>query len=161
MTLCRKTYFLIIFLLIFISKLIFSDGFVIFIDFITNLDPIYESLRVITCLHHPKVGLGEPSFLPTIKCESYVEKGVQRSAAMISSQQPVPCCPSKQDLTIIIEIQMMRKDEKNLQSCAWVKIPLFESDNLLCGRWRTHLKNLPIDYDAKFSSFYSLLDVFF
>jgi hypothetical protein len=69
---------------------------VIFIDFITNLDTQYASARVITCLHHPKSGLGEPSVLPIVNCESYNDSGNMTSVALISTKQPVPRCPPQQ-----------------------------------------------------------------
>ena len=136
----------------------------IFIDFITNLDPLFGCVRVITCLHHSKSGLGEPSVLPIINCESHFENGVKRSVALVSTKQPVPRCPPQQGLTILIELQMALKDnnETKLKSCAWTKIPLFDSKNrLLSGRWRTPLKNLPIKSDVQLNVLESLVNVIY
>lgn len=120
-------------------------GFVIFIDFVSNLDNAHASTRIITCLHHPKSGLGEPSVLPTANCESYVDHGASSTVALVSTKQPVPRCPPQQALTIIIELQISTKDDPKLKSCAWTKIPLFDFRNrLLSGRWRIPLKILPI-----------------
>lgn len=127
----------------------------LFIDFVTNIDPAYGNARAITCLHHPKSGLGEPSVLPIVNCETYYEEGSQTSVALISTKQPVPRCPPQQALTILIELQMSYKDsnETRLKSCAWTKIPLFDSKNrLLSGRWKCVLKNLPIKSDVPPSS---------
>lgn len=138
-----------------------TSGFVIFIDFVTNLDPTYASARVITCLHHPKSGLGEPSVLPIVNCESYNDLGRTTSVALVSTKQPVPRCPPQQALSILIELQMTVRDnrETKLKSCAWTKIPLFDSQNrLLSGRWRSALKNLPIKSDANLSYIDSLPD---
>jgi len=57
------------------------------------LDPAFNCGRVITCLHHPKSGLGEPATLPIVNCENYIEHGNQSSVALISTKQPVPRCP--------------------------------------------------------------------
>lgn len=120
-------------------------GFVIFIDFISNLDVSHASTRIITCLHHPKSGLGEPSVLPTASCESYVDNGASSTVALVSTKQPVPRCPPQQALTIIIELQISTKEDPKLKSTAWTKIPLFDFRNrLLSGRWRIPLKVLPI-----------------
>jgi hypothetical protein len=129
---------------------------------VTNLDPAYASARVITCLHHPKSGLGEPSVLPIVNCEQYNELGSSSSVALISTKQPVPRCPPQQALTILVELQMTVKDnrETRLKSCAWTKIPLFDTQNrLLSGRWRTYLKTLPIKSDANINTLDSLPEV--
>jgi len=137
---------------------------VIFIDFVTNLDPSYACARVITCLHHPKSGLGEPSVLPIVNCEPNSDNGNRTSVALISTKQPVPRCPPQQALTILIELQMAHSSnsETRLKSCAWTKLPLFDSKNrLLSGRWKSQLKNLPIRSDANLSSLGSLPEVSF
>jgi hypothetical protein len=138
-------------------------GFVIFVDFVTNLDPSYGCARVITCLHHPKSGLGEPSVLPIVSTEPPLNDTTSRTAvALISTKQPVPRCPSQQPLTILIELQMAETtnnsgNETRLKSCAWTKLPLFDSKNrLLSGRWKSQLKNLPIRSDANLGSLASL-----
>lgn len=138
----------------------------IFIDFITHLDPSYACARVITCLHHPKSGLGEPSVLPIVNCETFVDGTGRSSAALVSTKQPVPRCPPQQALTILVELQMALKDpnETKLKSCAWSKIQLFDSKNrLLSGRWKLSLKNLPIKSDATINSLdtYSSVAFFF
>lgn len=130
-------------------------GFVIFVDYVTNLDPSYACARVITCLHHPKSGLGEPSVLPIVNCEPSSDNGNRTSVALISTKQPVPRCPPQQALTILIELQMAHSsnNETRLKSCAWTKLPLFDSKNrLLSGRWKSQLRNLPIRSDANLSA---------
>lgn len=137
-------------------------GFVIFIDFVTNLDVSIACSRIITCLHHPKSGLGEPSILPLVNCESYMDNGKQSTVALISTKQPVPRCPPQQALTILIEVQLATKEvnENKLRSCAWTKIPLFDYKNrLLSGRWKVPLKMLPIKSDASLSLFNNLPSV--
>lgn len=137
-----------------------SGGFVIFVDFVTNIDPSYACARVITCLHHPKSGLGEPSVLPIVSTEPMNDNGNSRTAvALISTKQPVPRCPPQQPLTILIELQMAttsnnnNNNETRLKSCAWTKLPLFDSKNrLLSGRWKSQLRNLPIRSDANLSA---------
>ena len=113
--------------------------------------------RIITCLHHPKSGLGEPSMLPIVNCDTYQENGRQVSIALISTKQPVPRCPAQQPLTILMELQAASKDLNNqtsrLKSCAWIKLPLFDNQNrLLSGRWKARLKSLPIKADANIST---------
>ena len=106
------------------------------------------------------------------------------SVALISTKQPVPRCPPQQGfillilinlllqlfkqifyskaLTILIELQMTVKDnrETRLKSCAWTKIPLFDSKNrLLSGRWKVNLKMLPIKSDATINILDSLPEV--
>ena len=137
----------------------------IFLDFITNIDPVYGCARVITCLHHPKSGLGEPSLLPVVNCESFVENGAKSSVVLISTKQPVPRCPPQQALTILVELQMAvlnSSNELKLKSCAWTKIQLFDSKNrLLSGRWKLPLKKLPIQSDALVNSLGDLPEVMF
>ena len=137
-------------------------GFVMFIDFVSNLDVTIACSRVITCLHHPKTGLGEPSILPLVNCETYMEGGRPSTVALVSTKQPVPRCPPQQALTILIELQLASKEvnESKLRSCAWTKIPLFDFKNrLLTGRWRMPLKMLPIKSEANLSSFNSFPSV--
>ncbi|CAF0721843.1 unnamed protein product [Brachionus calyciflorus] len=138
-----------------------NGGFVLFIDFVTNIDPNYASARVITCLHHPKSGLGEPSVLPIVNTETFYEKNYQNTVALISTKQPVPRCPPQQALTILIELQMSLKNnnQTRLKSCAWTKIPLFDSKNrLLSGRWKCVLKNLPIKSETILNNLEALPD---
>ncbi len=114
---------------------------------ITNLKADCTCCRVVTCLHHPKTGLGEPSILPFVNCETYVQDQRMSTVALISTKQPVPQCLPQHLLTLLIEVQLAIDDvdESKLRSCAWIKIPLFNSKNyLLEGRWRMHLKRLPI-----------------
>ena len=49
-------------------------GFVIFFDFIANLPPTIDHCCLITCLYHPKSGLGEPSQLEPFKCDQYMDE---------------------------------------------------------------------------------------
>lgn len=114
---------------------------------------MHRYARIITCLHHPKSGLGEPSMLPIINCDVYQENGRPVSIALISTKQPVPRCPPQQDLNVLIELQLSIDEQKTnsnqLKSYAWVKLPLFDKLNrLLSGRWRAKLRKLPIRADA-------------
>lgn len=67
-------------------------GFVIFFDFIVSLPQTIDQCCLVTCLYHPKSGLGEPSQLEPFKCEHYFdEKNNERmSVALIATKQPVP-----------------------------------------------------------------------
>ena len=69
-----------------------KGGFVIFFDFILHLPSNVTLACLITCLHHPKSGLGEPSQLETFRCEPYVDErnGQRMSVAYIAMKQPVP-----------------------------------------------------------------------
>lgn len=136
-----------------------TGGFVIFLDFITNIDPAYGCARVITCLHHPKSGLGEPSLLPVVNTETYIENNNKSSVALVSTKQPVPRCPPQQALTILVELQMAatNSNEVKLKSCGWTKLQLFDSKNrLLSGRWKLPLKRLPIQSDTHVDSLNTL-----
>ena len=136
----------------------------IFLDFITNLDPSYSCARVITCLHHPKSGLGEPSLLPVINTENYVENNHRTSVALVSTKQPVPRCPPQQGLTILVELQMALQGsgEQKLKSCGWTKIQLFDAKNkFMTGRWKLPLKRLPIQSDTQINALGSLPNVIF
>jgi hypothetical protein len=67
-------------------------GFVIFFDFIVRLPSTTEQCSLVTCLYHPKSGLGEPSQLDPFPCEQYVDErtGERMSVALIATKQPVP-----------------------------------------------------------------------
>jgi hypothetical protein len=67
-------------------------GFIIFFDFIFNLPPTTDQCCLVTCLYHPKSGLGEPSQLEPFKCEPYIDEktGQKMSVALIATKQPVP-----------------------------------------------------------------------
>jgi len=67
-------------------------GFVIFFDFIVRLPSTIEQCCLVTCLYHPKSGLGEPSELEPFRCEQYIDErnGERMSAALIATKQPVP-----------------------------------------------------------------------
>ena len=127
------------------------------------LKMLIQNMVVQELQHHPQSGLGEPSVLPLVNCETYSnEIGKQTSVALVSTKQPVPRCPAQQALTILIELQMTDKSSNNskLKSCAWTKIPLFDSNNrLLSGRWKIEFKSLPIKSDASLSNMTSFPEV--
>jgi hypothetical protein len=148
-------------------------GFVIFFDFIINLPSTIEQCRLITSLHHPQSGLGEPSSLQPSKCELYVDEknGERMGIALIATKQPVPRfysknkkqkflfrisfrCPPQQALTLVIEVQVTTKQTPNeiLRTNSWTKLPLFDHRNrLLSGRWKVPLKSLPINQNESFA----------
>ena len=67
-------------------------GFVIFFDFIVSLPSTIDQCCLVTCLYHPKSGLGEPSQLEPFKCEQYADEKnrEQMGIALIATKQPVP-----------------------------------------------------------------------
>ena len=147
---------------------LYREGFFIYIDFVKNVRSEYTSARVITCLHHATSGLGEPSILPVVGCQSYYDEraGHMINVALVSTKQPVPQCPAHNGLTLIIELQMATADSDEeqqsgkLSSCAWTKLPLFDVHNqLLAGRWRTSWKQLPIKSEISLANLKSMQNV--
>jgi hypothetical protein len=137
---------------------------VLFVDYVTNLESVYLNARVITCLHHPKSGLGEPSVLPIVDCEVFPAYSKSTSIALVSTKQPVPRCPAQPNLAILLELQLAKTEfnsnDVKLKSCAWNKIPLFDAKGrLLSGRWKTKLKALPIKSDTSLEAMKNLTDV--
>ncbi|CAF4427035.1 unnamed protein product, partial [Adineta steineri] len=84
-----------------------TGGFIIFFDFIINMPSTVQQCRLVTSLHHPKSGLGEPSLLEPVKCNQFVDErtGENMRIALIATKQPVLRCPPHQALTVIIEVQ--------------------------------------------------------
>jgi len=68
-----------------------TGGFVIYFDFILNLPSTVGQCCLLTSLHHPKCGLGEPSLLEPIKCDQYIDDktGQRMNIALIAIKQPV------------------------------------------------------------------------
>ena len=68
-----------------------TGGFVVFFDFILNLPSTTRQCCLVTCLHHPKSGLGEPSVLEPTKCNQYIDEktGERMNIALIATKQPV------------------------------------------------------------------------
>ncbi|UJR30693.1 hypothetical protein I4U23_018214 [Adineta vaga] len=133
-----------------------TDGFVIFFDYISNLSPTIDQIRLITCLHHEQTGLGEPTQLDPCKCELSVDElsNDTMRTAYVATKQPVPRCPPQQSLKIIVEIQATSKQAsyEPFLTAAWVKMPIFDHrTRLLTGRWRLPLKSLPIQHDERLS----------
>lgn len=128
-------------------------GFVIFFDFLVNLPLNTDQSCLISCLYHPKSGLGEPSQLEPFQCEQYVDErsGERLKVALIATKQPVPRCPPQQALTVVIEVQTIpvkAPANEELKTTCWTKLPLFDNKNrLLSGRWKVPLKALPIHHD--------------
>ncbi|CAF2517747.1 unnamed protein product [Rotaria sp. Silwood2] len=128
-------------------------GFIIFFDFIANLPSTIQQCCLITSIHHPKSGLGEPSQLQPLKCEQYIDgkNDEPMNIALIATKQPVPGCPPQQALTIVIEVQTStnkKASSEELQTNAWTKLALFDNKNrLYSGRWKVPLKALPIRQD--------------
>ena len=84
-----------IFLLVYIALLLllsFSAGFMIFYDFVLNLDPRTTACRLIVGLHGTGQSIGEPTVLPTVYTEPATRAvGTSGGAnAVIGARQPVP-----------------------------------------------------------------------
>ncbi|CAF3829025.1 unnamed protein product [Adineta steineri] len=123
-----------------------TGGFIIFFDFIINMPSTVQQCRLVTSLHHPKSGLGEPSLLEPVKCNQFVDErtGENMRIALIATKQPVLRCPPHQALTVIIEVQTSTDKQaprEQLQTSALAKLALFDDKNRLAsGRWKVPLK---------------------
>ena len=69
-----------------------SAGFVIFYDFVLNLDPSISAVRLLVGLHNLSSKLGEPSVLPLVYTEPSTRQNYMQSVcnAVIGARQPVP-----------------------------------------------------------------------
>ncbi|XP_033737089.1 uncharacterized protein LOC117325189 isoform X5 [Pecten maximus] len=127
-------------------------GFVIFYDFVLNLEPSVSACRLIVGLHSTSQAMGEPTVLPTVYCEPATRATYMQnvSNAVIGARQPVPKCPPSSDLGIVVELQLSGGpasdyDRHSLITRAWVKIPIFDNDQrLMAGKFRIPFRNVPI-----------------
>ncbi|XP_046327915.2 uncharacterized protein LOC124111997 isoform X2 [Haliotis rufescens] len=127
-------------------------GFVIFYDFLLNLDTKITAARLIVGLHSSTAKMGEPTYLPMVYTEPATRQHqyVDISNAVIGARQPVPRCPPHQDLGIVVELQCQGgpasdHDTQRLITRAWTKIPLFDSNGKLqAGRFKIPFRNVPI-----------------
>ncbi|XP_071116690.1 uncharacterized protein [Haliotis cracherodii] len=127
-------------------------GFVIFYDFLLNLDTKITAARLIVGLHSSTAKMGEPTYLPMVYTEPATRQHqyVDISNAVIGARQPVPRCPPQQDLGIVVELQCQGgpasdHDTQRLITRAWTKIPLFDSNGKLqAGRFKIPFRNVPI-----------------
>lgn len=68
-----------------------SAGFVIFYDFVLNLDPRIGAIRLIVGLHNSQAKLGEPTILPLVYTEPSARQTTYSTVnAVIGARQPVP-----------------------------------------------------------------------
>ncbi|XP_076440309.1 uncharacterized protein LOC143279891 isoform X2 [Babylonia areolata] len=127
-------------------------GFVIFYDFVLNLDPSISAVRLLVGLSSLSSKLGEPSFLPLVYTEPSTRPNLMQSVcnAIIGARQPVPRCPPQPDLGIVVELQAagapgITQDLTRLITRAWTKVPLFDGQGrLFAGRFRLSLRCSPI-----------------
>ncbi|BFY99768.1 hypothetical protein BsWGS_02807 [Bradybaena similaris] len=130
----------------------YSAGFVIFYDFVLNLDPRIGAIRLIVGLHNSQAKLGEPTILPLVYTEPSARQDTYSTVnAVIGARQPVPRCPPQPDLGIVVELQAAgsvpgsEHDQSRLITKAWTKVPLFDSqERLMAGRHRMPLRAVPI-----------------
>lgn len=69
-----------------------SAGFVIFYDFVLNLDPSITAVRLLVGLHNLSTKLGEPAVLPMVYTEPSTRQNYTQTVchAVIGARQPVP-----------------------------------------------------------------------
>ncbi|XP_074643635.1 uncharacterized protein LOC141900574 isoform X3 [Tubulanus polymorphus] len=133
-----------------------STGFVIFHDFILNVDAHIKAVRLIVSLYNAAQEMGDPSVLPTTFTEQQETGaggyeggggggGGSSTVAIIGAKQPVPRCPPQPDMALLIELQMAESTHAKLTTRAWSKIDVFDDQGRVnTGRWRIQLKSLPI-----------------
>lgn len=71
---------------------LFSAGFVIFYDFVLNMDPRVTACRLIVGLHSTSAVVGDPTVLPTVYTEPATRGTYYQNSsnAVIGARQPVP-----------------------------------------------------------------------
>ncbi|XP_025108860.1 uncharacterized protein LOC112573069 isoform X2 [Pomacea canaliculata] len=127
-------------------------GFVMFYDFVLNLDPSITAIRLLVGLHNLSSKLGEPTVLPLVYTEPATRQNYPQNVcnAVIGARQPVPRCPPQSDLGIVVELQAAgatgsQHDPTRLITRAWSKIPLFDGQGrLMPGRFKLPLRCSPI-----------------
>ncbi|XP_076462102.1 uncharacterized protein LOC143294612 [Babylonia areolata] len=128
-----------------------EDGFVIFYDFVLNMEPNIFAIRLLVGLHNMTNKLGEPSVMPMVYTEPSVGPQMESICnAVIGARQPVRKCPSMSDLGIVVELQVAgavgsNHDPTRLITRAWTKVPLFDGQGvLIAGRFKLPLRHSPI-----------------
>ncbi|KAJ8305994.1 hypothetical protein KUTeg_016539 [Tegillarca granosa] len=127
-------------------------GFVIFYDFVLNMDPRVTACRLIVGLHSTSAVVGDPTVLPTVYTEPATRGTYYQNSsnAVIGARQPVPKCPPQSDLGIVVELQTSggpasEYDKHSLITRAWTKLPVFDNDgNIIAGKFRIPFRNVPI-----------------
>ncbi|KAK3090147.1 hypothetical protein FSP39_009490 [Pinctada imbricata] len=127
-------------------------GFVVFYDFVLNMDPRVTACRLIVGLHSTATAMGEPTLLPTVYTEPATRATymANTSNAVIGAKQATPKCPPEDDLGIVVELQTSGGpasdyDKHSLITRGWTKLPLFDSrGQLIAGKFRIPFRNVPI-----------------
>ncbi|KAL8600700.1 hypothetical protein ACOMHN_057290 [Nucella lapillus] len=128
-----------------------DDGFVIFYDFVLNLEPNIFAMRLLVGLHNMTNKLGEPSVMPLVYTEPAIGPHDENVCnTVIGARQPVRKCPPLSDLGIVTELQVAgaigsNHDPTRLITRGWTKIPLFDGQKrLYTGRFKLPLRHSPI-----------------
>ncbi|XP_075257690.1 coiled-coil domain-containing protein 17-like isoform X3 [Convolutriloba macropyga] len=127
-----------------------ATGFMIFHDFILNVDPSYKSIKVVARLFRANLELGTPVPLPERQClgmhgESYSSSYLH---CLIGIKQPVTKCLPSPELCLLVEIKAASHYEERLKTVCWAKFLLFDDQHrVLSGRWKVPLRVVPVRPD--------------
>ncbi|XP_077980871.1 uncharacterized protein LOC144436074 isoform X3 [Glandiceps talaboti] len=132
-----------------------GSGFLVFFDFITNLEAGAKILRLITAQWEKEDGVGDPTTFPVTYCNPAAQGHYGAiTSATIATRQQVPNAKPEPTTAVIVEIQLSNQphNSQSLVSRAWTKLPLFDEQiRVLTGRWKAPLRVTPINPDASFA----------
>ncbi|TFK01730.1 secreted tolloid-like protein [Platysternon megacephalum] len=133
-----------------------AAGFVIFYDFLLDLDPTFFQVCLVAGLYRNGQQMGKPTPLPVAYCQMgqsppYVVDGQRGNSAILSAKQPVPRVRPSTSIALVMELQasggfnVYGQEIQRLASRGWAKINLFDQlHQLISGRWKIPVRLLPV-----------------
>ncbi|XP_075263372.1 coiled-coil domain-containing protein 17-like, partial [Convolutriloba macropyga] len=135
-----------------------TAGFVIFYDFLLNIDHTYDKMQLIVSLYNGPHEVCTAKVLPERDCFSQAMPTQQGSVdpvtdssmkfCLLSISQPVQKCRPGPDLALVVEVQAQSSFLPRQKTIGWAKVLLFDNQlRVLSGRWRTPIRLIPLRAD--------------
>ncbi|XP_075250609.1 uncharacterized protein LOC142342860 isoform X2 [Convolutriloba macropyga] len=128
-----------------------AAGFLIYYDFVLNLEVQYRSVRLVVVLLRGNSEFGTEQVLGLRECQMTQLASTagfypnHLMFALVGTEQVISNIQPSENTTILVQVQATNSTTADLETIAWTKILLFDDQlRLISGRWKLPLRKLPV-----------------